>query len=358
MIGPSWPVVAIVIVLLFGPRLEAQLPTLGVRAYVVAALYALLLLLSVLVHEAAHALVGQQQGYRVQRIVADLWGGHTAYDQGDSTPGASALVAVVGPLANGVLALGGWALLQFMAPGGVPELLVIAFTWSNGFVALFNLLPGLPLDGGFLVEALVWRMSGSRSTGSVVAGWCGRVAAVLVVVWAIALPLVLGLSPTLVTVAGGVFLATFMWFGATSAIRSGRGRAVISRVRLADLMATVAILPDSTPVADLPPGGVVVHNAARGAWGLIDPDALAAVPSESRATVPARAVAAAQPPGWVVRVEDAGGDVLPVVAAVQESGPPVVLVLAERPARTAGVVRTDDLRDALSQAERRRGPRT
>lgn len=354
VIGPSWPVVALVIVLLFGPRLEVQLPDLGIRAYAVAAAYALLLLISVLVHEAAHALVGQQQGYHVQRIVADLWGGHTAYDQGDSTPRASALVAVVGPLANGALAAGGWLLLQVMPAGGVPELLVVAFAWSNGFVALFNLLPGLPLDGGFLVEALVWQLTGRRTSGTVVAGWCGRGAAALVLAWALLLPLLLGLSPSLVTVAGAVFLASFMWFGATTAIRSGQGRAVIARVRVRDVLEPVTVIEDATPVDHLPSGAVVVHRQGRGPWGLVDPDAVAAVPATARATATADAVAAAQPAGWAVRVESADDDVLPLVAAVQESGTAVLLVLFERPDPGVGLVRTQDLSDALARAERRR----
>ena len=66
------------------------------------------------------------------------------------------------------------------SPGGVPALLVGAVVWTNGFVALFNLLPGLPLDGGFLVDALVWRVTGNRDLGLIAAGWCGRAVTVLV----------------------------------------------------------------------------------------------------------------------------------------------------------------------------------
>lgn len=351
VIGPSWPVVVLVIVLLFGPRLSERVPELGALAYAVAAVYALLLLLSVLVHEAAHALVGQSQGYRVQRIVADLWGGHTAYDHADTGPGSSALVAVVGPLANGALALIGWGLLQVVAGGGVPELLLVAFTWSNAFVGVFNLLPGLPLDGGFLVEALVWRVTGSRTRGTVVAGWCGRGAAVLVVLWALALPVLTGRTPHLVTVAGAMFLASFMWMGASSAIRSGRGRAVISRVGLGELMTLVSVVPDSTVVAELPDGPVAVHDSGREIWGLVDPSARAGVDTAAVGTVPAHAVAVAQPSGWVIQVETPDRDVLPAVESVQATHGDVVLVLVERPA-VAGLIRTTDLGLALRRADR------
>ena len=102
-LGRSWPVIAVVIVVVFGPNLAR--PERGPEyGYLAAAGYALLLLLSVLVHEAAHALAARWRGHPVDRIVADVWGGHTVYDDTRTSPGATALIAVVGPLANLALA--------------------------------------------------------------------------------------------------------------------------------------------------------------------------------------------------------------------------------------------------------------
>ena len=104
-LGKSWPVIAAAVVFIFAPQVAAVRPDQGMAyAYGVAALYALLLLISVLVHEAAHALVAQQAGYEVNRIVVHLLGGHTIYDSGGTRPGASALVAASGPVSNLVLA--------------------------------------------------------------------------------------------------------------------------------------------------------------------------------------------------------------------------------------------------------------
>ena len=134
------------------------------------------MLVAVLGHEVAHALAARLLGFRVHRIVATLWGGHTAYDGTGTTPGRAALVAVSGPAANVALAAGG-ALAMTLLPWPYSE-----FAWSfvilNGLLAAFNLLPGLPLDGGQLVESLVWSVSGRRDLGLVVAGWCGRALAV------------------------------------------------------------------------------------------------------------------------------------------------------------------------------------
>ena len=112
--------------------------------------YAVLLLLSVLAHEAGHALVARRFGFRVDRVVADLWGGHTVYDSSTSRPGTSAAISVSGPVANLAArrhrvrgAPGG------LEPDGVVGLLLFAVTLTNAFVGVFNLLPGLPLDGGY-----------------------------------------------------------------------------------------------------------------------------------------------------------------------------------------------------------------
>ncbi|WP_018156124.1 site-2 protease family protein [Demetria terragena] len=353
IISRSWLMVAVVIVLLFGPRLEAQLPTLGVLAYLVAGLYAVLLLLSVLVHEAAHALVGQRVGYRVQRIVANLWGGHTAYDHGnEQSPGASALVAVVGPLANGAMAGLGWVLLP-AAPNQVIELLLIAFTWSNAFVGIFNLLPGLPLDGGFLVEAVVWRLTGSRSRGTIVAGWAGRAAAVILVGWFAVLPLLQGTRPPLVTVVGVLFIAMFMWLGATSSIRSAQGAARISGVRLEQITIPVRVVDDRAPLSQVPDGVAVVASPERGLWGLIDAQASESVPDGERRDVATSAVAVAQPQGWVVDVIDPYGDILPVISALRDLRAEQVIVTYAQGTQIAGLVRAQDMLDALSRANRR-----
>lgn len=157
-IGRTWPIIAVVILVLYGPSLQASRPDLGSGAYLVAAAFALLLLVSVLAHEAAHALVARAFGYRVSRVVADLWGGHTAYESAGKTPGASALVAVVGPATNGVLAVIAWQLSHLVPGGGVAHILLGATAWTNGFVALFNVLPGCPWTAGSS-----WTPSSGRS---------------------------------------------------------------------------------------------------------------------------------------------------------------------------------------------------
>ncbi|GAP56743.1 putative zinc metalloprotease sll0528, partial [Arthrobacter sp. Hiyo6] len=96
----SWFVIAAFTVIVYGPVLERQEPGLGIAAYYVAFAYALLLLISVLVHELAHALTAKIFNWPTEKIVLNLWGGHTQFEGFTATPGRSVLVALAGPAAN------------------------------------------------------------------------------------------------------------------------------------------------------------------------------------------------------------------------------------------------------------------
>lgn len=352
-LGRTWPLIAAVIVVIFGPRVSGVLPGLGYRGYLVALVYAVLLLLSVLAHELCHAIVGQWRGYHVRAILADLWGGHTTYDSEDASPLSSALVSVVGPLSNAALALIAWWALLPQTTGGVPRLLTLAFIWSNAFVAAFNLLPGLPLDGGFLVEALVWALTGSKSLGLLVAGWCGRAVTAALVGWAVVWPLVQGHSPDTVTVLWSVVLAGFLWLGAGNAVARGRSTRLFARVRLSEVLRPVGLAFDGSPVASVRPDvDVAVYDGDRRVWGMARAGDRATIDAQGAASVPLRAVATVQPDGWVCVVPDSHADVTAVVQAAQEAGGGVVAILVlDRAGRPIGQVVVDDLGRALERAQ-------
>lgn len=357
-IGRSWPVIAVVIVFTFGPQVASLRPDLGAGGYLVAGFFAVLLLVSVLAHEAAHALVAQARGMRVHQVVADALGGHTSFEQDDTSPATSALVAVVGPLANAVLAVLGWLVLQAQGDGSavaqfdpvsVSTLLLSAFVWANGFVAIFNLLPGLPLDGGFLVSSAVWAATGSRARGMVVAGWCGRVVAVLAVAWAIGLPLAQGRQPTLITAVWAVLIGGFLWFGAGSAIARGQADHVLGAVRVGDVLKPVALVPGTTPIGAIAPGvDIGVVDAGGVAWGVL-PAPVADQLRSQRPELPVQSAAQRQPDPWVTRVRDASVDVGELVRAYQAGGGAAThLLVVSDTGEVYGIVRTADLRDALN----------
>ena len=351
-IGRSWPIIALIIVVTFGPQIADGRPGLGLGAYAVALAYAVLLLVSVLAHEAAHAVVATRAGYRVNRVVADLWGGHTAYDASTARPGASALVAVAGPAANAGLALVAWLALPSVS-GDISSLLVRAMWFTNAFVAAFNLLPGLPLDGGFLVDSLVWRITGSRESGLIAAGWCGRVVTVVVVLTLVGEPLVNGRPPDLFNLVWGLFIGAFLWVGATNAIRSGHASRLLTGIRIDSVWRRAASLPSHASAAQAlvlrtsEPGGtaVVVEDYAHNAIGLLDDEGLRAIPEQSRETVSVTSVMRQQPDGWVVEATP-DQSIATVVAAMQRLGINAVAVRGPD-GRIGGIVHGADLEAAL-----------
>lgn len=351
-LGRSWPVIAVIIVLLFGPQVQGALPELSaIAAKLVAIGYVLLLLFSVVVHEASHAIVGQWRGYQVRRIVADLWGGHTSYDSADTTPMSSALVAAAGPLSNGILAGLGYLVLQG-TNGGVIGLLVLVFVWTNSFVAVFNLLPGLPLDGGFLLDSLIWRITGSRSAGLRVAGWTGRVVAVLVVLAAFSRSLIVGGRPDLYTVIWAVLIAAFLWAGATSAITRASSSDIIAKVTVRTLLRRVTAVPSGTALSRLQgDGDVVVLNADGVPWGLATAADRAIVPGRPGDPVPIDAVARRQPEGWLTSIASVDDDCTALISAVHAAAQqPEHLLITLLDGQLVGVVRTADLGQALEAA--------
>lgn len=356
-VGSSWLILAVVIVAMVGPGVAQDRPDLGVLAYGVGALYALGLLVAVLAHEAAHAVTARAFGHTVHAVVADLWGGHTTYDPAKGSPGSSAAIAVVGPLSNGVLGVA--ALVAHpLVPEGVPSGLVGAFGLVNLLLAGFNLLPGLPLDGGQLVEAAVWRLTGSRPRGRVAAGWCGRVVAVLIALWAIGGPLLRGERPDMVGIVWVVLVAGFLWQGASAAVHTGESLGVLARVDPASVIRPAVAVGDRASVAEIdaldPRQAVPVVVDGRGLpVAMLSGPALDGVPPALRDRTPASAVMARQPPDWVVALDTGPEeDLLTLVRTFQTTR--LSFLAVTRQGRLAGVVSARELGEALDRAGARR----
>ncbi|WP_422391947.1 site-2 protease family protein [Arthrobacter sp. N1] len=294
----SWFVITVFIVLVFGPRVTNAFPGIGAGAYAVALGYALLLAASVLIHELSHALTARAFGWPTTRIVLNLWGGHTQFASFNASPGRSLLVALAGPAANFVLAGIGWGILQVMTPGSVTYLLATILVWANLLVAVFNVLPGLPLDGGRLVESAVWRATGSQEKGTVAAGWAGRVLVILLLAVVIGLPLLQGRWPDFTVIIIAVVMGAFLWMGATAAIENARMRLRLPAISAGRLQQRALGLPAGTTVLAARrllrehPGAAVVITGATGIpEAVVDEGALLAVPEEVAGTTAVNATA-------------------------------------------------------------------
>lgn len=302
----SWFVIAAFTVIVYGPLLLEQNPALGVAAYYMAFAYALLLLISVLVHELAHALTAKIYHWPTQKIVLNLWGGHTQFENFTATPARSVIVALAGPAANLVLAGGAWMVLSSTSMGTVAEILINIFMWANFVIGIFNVLPGLPLDGGRIVESAVWKVTGSQAKGTVAAGWAGRIIVVALGYWFIARPLLAGKTPDFSLLMITVLVGGFLWMGASASIQQGTLRGRMHLVSAAALAAPAVGIPATATVADirrLSPDGsraVVVCGPGGRPQGVVDSAALAAVPDYAAGSTPATAVSYALAAGAYV----------------------------------------------------------
>ena len=164
-INVSWFFVLALVTLNFGGGLAAQFPWLGMQAWGLGLVLGLLLFASVLLHELGHSFAAKQQGIGVNSITLFLFGGLASLEDEAKTPAGAFWIAVAGPLVS--LALFG--LLTVVVGSGFvvgPLATIIGLlAYINLILATFNMIPGLPLDGGNVLKAAVWKITGNRYRG-------------------------------------------------------------------------------------------------------------------------------------------------------------------------------------------------
>jgi Zn-dependent protease len=147
------------------------------------ALCALALFASVVAHEFAHALVARRFGVHTRAITLFLFGGVATLEREPPTPRAEIAIALAGPAMSALLAgvaFGAFVLTAALATGGLREnlgMFLAYVTTANGVLAVFNLLPAYPMDGGRVLRAAVWHVRGSRATATMAAALAGVVLA-------------------------------------------------------------------------------------------------------------------------------------------------------------------------------------
>jgi Zn-dependent protease len=363
VVSPGWLLAAAVLTFLFAPTVRSLVLVSEAGAYAVAGVFVLLLLGSVFLHELAHALMARRVGVPVQELAVTLLGGHTRMGAAAPSPGSSALVAVCGPVVNLALGALAWLLAAPTAQGSVAWLVLSAAALANVFVGAFNLVPGLPLDGGRVLEALVWRVTGDRLRGTLVAGGAGRLVAVGVLVWILVRPLVQGVPISLVSVAWAALVGAFLWSGADQAVRAARAERTVDALSVAGLMLPAVSVPARGTVLDLdtalryasPPADghapavpgphhALLQGTDGAVVGVVDAAAAAAVPGALRATTRLSGVATPLPQGAVVPVDLRGRHAVEVIAAVARLTPVLAVVDGGRP---VGVLRSVDVARAL-----------
>ena len=346
LLSPSWWLGSAVVVVFYTPLVSRFLPEIALpAALLLAVAFAVLLGVSVLAHELGHCVAALWLGLPVRRVRLFLLGGLSEIARTPRRPKHEGIVAVAGPAVSVVLAGLCWLALLVMPSGGVGTLLMFQCAFANSAVAVFNMLPGLPLDGGRVLRAAVWAVSGRRGAGTraaVVGGW---LVAGLLVVWAL-----WGLaseSPDRWLRLGGCLVT--VWFvieGAGGELAHEHRRTWPQGLRLADLVGPVLQLPAESPVSRALTAaagrGVVLVRADGVAAGLLDRVAAERMAQRSP-MAPAEFAAEPIRPESVLLDSEPGED---IIERVMETAAWQFLVVDEE-GRPAGVLHREDLRAAL-----------
>jgi len=314
--GPSWLVVAPVVAVGLFAGIDRSLGSLQIRA-LVAAVGTVALFGSVLVHEAGHALVARRLDVEVRRIVLFLFGGYTEMEVGKARPSHEALISFAGPVVSAVLGLVFWGCSTVGpdAAGVAQSFRMLAVV--NGAVAVFNLLPGSPLDGGRITRSLLVMSGLSVSRAGAVTTWLGvGIGSMLVVVALVGNAV--GRPGALIALPVGAMAAVLAW-----AARPTDRRTVGEDTPMASLDGRRGVLPVVSS------GRVVGLVTARRTAGI--------VAEQMDPVLPADIVAASAP-------------LAEVVALVRRNGRTIIVVGGT--ATVVGLIHPEDLQgDVLSEFE-------
>jgi Zn-dependent protease len=245
LIDPSWFLILGLITFSYSSVYGRQFSNWGgSTAFLVGFATALLLFLSVLLHELGHSLVARTQGIRVNSITLFLFGGVASIDEESKTPGQAFQVAIAGPLVSfalGALMVWGGRFLEAKTP---LEVILTNLGQINLILGLFNLIPGLPLDGGQVLRALVWQLTGDRFQGTRWAARSGKILGWTAMFFGIYAFVRFGSS-------GGLWIALLGWFGVRNA--DAYDRMTSLQEALSRLQASDAMVRDYRVIdADLP----------------------------------------------------------------------------------------------------------
>ncbi len=285
VVDPSWLIIALLVTWVLFAELAAAENTTGFAVEAALAVAGALAFFGcLLAHELSHSVVARRRGIGVRRVRLFVFGGVSEIEAEASRPRDELAITAAGPAASVALGaaflLVAWAVPATAGPvDDVLELLAVV----NVALAVFNLLPGFPLDGGRLVRALAWRVTGDFERATVIAVAGGRLIAALLALGGVAL-VVLARD-----VAGVWWLAIgwFLWTAAGRSLVQLRVEHRLAGVAVSDLMAPAprAVSPE-TPLGVLagsPASGYAPVVAGGRVRGVVDLDFVRTMPPAERA---------------------------------------------------------------------------
>ncbi|TDC83201.1 site-2 protease family protein [Actinomadura sp. 7K507] len=359
-VGLNLSVLVIVAILVFGlsfGRFPEVYPDYGTWAYLLAGIVsAVMLLASLLAHELAHAVIARRNGLEVSGITLWLLGGVAQLGGEPRTAGADLRIAIVGPatsLVVGAIFAAAALLAEAAAGSGLLAGTLAYLAGINVILAVFNMIPAAPLDGGRVLRAFLWWRRGDRTGAAVTAARAGRLFGLTLIALGF-VQFVFGAG------FGGLWLALIGFFLVTAAgaeEQQTRVHAALRDVRVADVMTPDPFLADAaTRVQDLVDNVVLTHRYSTYPLvedgrlaGLVTLNRVRATPPDQRRTL--RLADIACPPAEVptAHPSDPLPDLLPRMAGCTDGR----AVVVDDDGRVIGLLTPTDITRALQTSELR-----
>jgi Zn-dependent protease len=297
-------------------------------AIIASVVLGIVLVLSVFLHEVAHVLVAKAFKVDAHEIGLTFFGGHAGFKRSFDKPWHSFLTSVAGPATNLLLALvlsRISAAMSVTADNALMYLVIDIGASMNLLLGIFNLLPGLPLDGGNAVSALVWQFTKKRATGILVAARAGQVVCVAWLGYAIVWPLTQGRSIDTFYLLWTLLIVWVLWSGARSALMYARQTQQFDAIDVAALVSPVILVSADQPITAAGEAllnfaanaAIVVVDAQGKPTGYVDPQAMFAVPADEAPHVTISSVSVPLMAGSVVPSTSSAQDLLSDVRTAQ-----------------------------------------
>jgi Zn-dependent protease/CBS domain-containing protein len=355
-IGVNWSVLVIFAIIAWGlatSRFPVAYPQYDTGAYIAAAvLTAVAFFASLLAHELSHALVARRNGLQVADITLWLFGGVARLSGEAGNPGAELRIAGVGPLVSLLLGVVFFVVAELLQVSGYHGLVLAGFAWLGGIniaLAVFNVIPAAPLDGGRVLRSIIWWRTGDRLKAM---RWSSRAGQVFG--WVL---IALGLM-TFFTRGdlGGLWLTLIGWFlvgAATAESQQASVRSQLGQLAIRDVMTpTPMTAAASMTVEDLLTSDLIRHRHSSfpltddsGApIGLVTFTQIRRVPPQARSTTRLRDIACPLEQVAQARPDEPTADLLPRLSECAEGR---ALVLSD--GVLVGIVSPSDISRVLRQ---------
>jgi len=355
-IGVNWSVLVIFAIITWGlatSRFPVAYPQYGTGAYIAAAvLTAVAFFASLLAHELSHALVARRNGLQVADITLWLFGGVARLSGEAGNPGAELRIAGVGPLVSLLLGVVFFVVAELLQVSGYHGLVLAGFAWLGGIniaLAVFNVIPAAPLDGGRVLRSIIWWRTGDRLKAM---RWSSRAGQVFG--WVL---IALGLM-TFFTRGdlGGLWLTLIGWFlvgAATAESQQASVRSQLGQLAIRDVMTPAPMTAAaSMTVEDLLTSDLIRHRHSSfpltddsgGPIGLVTFTQIRRVPPQARSTTRLRDIACPLEQVAQARPDEPTADLLPRLSECAEGR---ALVLSD--GVLVGIVSPSDISRVLRQ---------